>query len=251
MRTMLTKEDEQWLGKTYPGLTPNAKGVAGTIEFNATYNGQDNRFLVLADDVADKVGGVALSGRLRIRIEERSDKSISALPAVYIEEVDQVDDRHFSRIDKSACLCSPLEENEFLEHGLQFRAFLERLVVPFLYGQIFYSLEGRWPWSEYAHGAAGLLEAYSVIADPAKARECLRQLTQDKNAWPRIRAALQQKPYVKGHTPCFLPQNGQNQTVPSKCLARSSTATERPQGAGDSHSLLTRFHVRPQLRIFR
>jgi hypothetical protein len=203
------KEDEQWLSETYPGLLPNAKGVAGTVEVNATYNSRSNRFLILAGGVANTVGGLALSGEFRIRIEERSDKVISALPALYVEEIEVIADRHFSGIDKSACLCSPLEEHEFLEPELQFRLFLEELVIPFLYGQIFYSLEKRWPWPEYAHGAAGLLEAYSAVADPAKARECLRQLTQDKNAWPRIRAALKQKPYVKGHTPCFCPKMDQ------------------------------------------
>jgi hypothetical protein len=203
---MLTKEDEQWLGKTYPGLAGNAKSVAGTIEFNATYNGHDNRFLVLADGVADTVGGLALSGRFKILIEERRDKQTSALPAVYVEDVEAIADRHINRIDKSACLCSPLEENEFLVPEFQFKLFLEKLVIPFLYGQLFYSLKKCWPWSEYAHGVTGILEAYFVVADPAKTRECLRRLVQDKATWPRVRAALQQKPYIKGHTPCFCPK---------------------------------------------
>ena len=203
---MLTREDEQWLGKTYSGLTASAKSVARTIEFNATYNGQDNRFLVLAGGAANTVGGLALSGRFEIRIEERNDKTVSSLPAVYVEDVEVIDDRHINRADGSACLCSPLEENKFLEPEFQFKPFLEKLVIPFLYGQLFYSLNKRWPWSEYAHGVTGLLEAYFVVADPAKARECLRQLTRDKSAWPRIRAALLQKPYLKGHTPCFCPK---------------------------------------------
>jgi hypothetical protein len=159
--------------------------------------------LILAKDVVDEVGGLALSGRFRIRIEERSDKDISALPAVHVEELETITDRHFGQKDKSACLCSPFEEDEFLEPEFQFRAFLEQLVIPFLYGQIFYSKNRCWPWSEYEHGATGLLQAYSEIGDQAKAADCIRRLAQYADVWPRIREALQQKPYVKGHTPCF------------------------------------------------
>jgi hypothetical protein len=206
---MVRKEDEQWLSDTYPRLLPNEKGVAGIAEVKATYNSNGNRFLILTGGIPDTIGGLALSGEFRIRIEERSNKVISALPALYVEEIEAIANRHFSGLDKSACLCSPLEENEFLEPELQFRAFLEELVIPFLYGQIFYSLEKHWPWPEYAHGATGLLEAYSTLVDPAKGSECLRRLAQDKAAWPRIKVALQQKPYVKGHTSCFCPKMDQ------------------------------------------
>jgi hypothetical protein len=206
---MLKDEDEQWLGQAYPGLVRDAKGVAGSIKFKATYNSQSGIFLILGDDVMDTVGGMALAGEFRIRVEEPSDKSIPALPAVYVEEVEMIADRHFNRIDKSACLCSPLEENEFLEPEFQFRFFLERLVVPFLYGQVFYSRNRCWPWSEYAHGSAGILESYFNIAEPARAEDCLRRLAQEGGVWPRLKAALQQEPYIKGHTPCFCPKKDQ------------------------------------------
>ena len=135
----LTEENEQWLRSVYPCLAPTATGVAGVLKFRATYNSQERRFLILGDDVTDTVGGLALSGEFRIRIEERSDKTISALPALYVDDVDCTADRHFGQKDKSACLCSPLEEDEFLQPEFRFKDFLERLVIPFLYGQIFYS----------------------------------------------------------------------------------------------------------------
>jgi hypothetical protein len=200
---MLTQEDEQWLRAVYPGLAPTANGVAGVLKFRATYNSQEGRFLILRDDISDTVGGLALSGEFRIRIEERTDQTISALPALHVEDVDSTADRHFGQKDKSACLCSPFEEEEFLCPEFRFGDFLEQLVIPFLYGQVFYSGHHRWPWLEYAHGATGLLQSYSEAADQSKAADCLQRLAQYRDVWPRIRAALHQKPYVKGHTPCF------------------------------------------------
>lgn len=199
---MLTKHDEQWLGDTYPGLMPSNGGVGGAVEFRATYNRETDRFLILGEGVTDEVGGLSLSAAFHIRVEDRADKAISRLPAVYVEGVDAITARHFGQADKSACLCSPLEEDDFLRPELQFRPFLEQLVIPFLYGQAFYSAHGHWPWGEYGHGAVGLLESYSHIHDRGRAEECLRQLAQDKRAWPKIREALQQTS-INGHTLCF------------------------------------------------
>jgi hypothetical protein len=202
---MLKNDDEQWLRTAYPGLVRDPKGVAGNLEFKATYDPKSNRFLILAEGVADPASGVALSGQFKIRIEERNEKTFSSLPALFVEDVEASDKRHFSQKDKSGCLCSPFVEDEFLEPEFQFRAFLEQLVIPFLYAQVFCSLKEHWPWSEYAHGATGLLEAYSQMAGQAKSEHCLRLLRQDR-AWERIKSTLQQRPYIKGHTPCFCPK---------------------------------------------
>jgi hypothetical protein len=163
---------------------------------------------MLAGGVTEKTGSVALSGAFQIRIEERNDNSISRLPAVYVQGVDPLDVRHFNQRDKSACLCSPFDEDEFLDPELQFRPFLEQLVIPFLYSQIFYSSRGHWPWTEYAHGAAGILEAYFQLRDQNRAKECLQRLAQDRD-WLRIQSALRQNPYIKGHIPCFCPRKDQ------------------------------------------
>jgi hypothetical protein len=199
---MLKESDEEWLRSKYPALIPVGNTVTGTIHFRASYSQQTNLFLILGDQVPDQPGGVALSGAFQIRIEERRDKSTSQLPAFYVQGVDPTPERHFNCGDQSACLCSPLEEREFLEPEFQFSVFLEQLVIPFLYGQLFYCSKGSWPWTEYAHGATGILEAYSKILERNRAEECLRQLARDMN-WARIRSALQQQPYIKGHTPCF------------------------------------------------
>jgi hypothetical protein len=205
---MLTSENERWLREAYPGLIPNNGGVAGTIAFKAAYSRQTGRFLILSEQTSSEAGGVELSCQFKIRIEERSQKIFSALPAVHVEDLEPTADRHFGQADKTACLCNPFEEEEFLKPEFDFRRFLERLVIPFLYGQEYYSRHHQWPWPEYAHHAAGLLEAYLTIHKQNRAEECLQKLKLDRS-WPRIRAALQQKPHTKGHTPCFCPKADQ------------------------------------------
>jgi len=204
---MLRPSDEQWLRDAHPDLTPTENGVTGKIEFVATYSDQTNKFLILGDGGTDH-GGVTLSCSFEIRLEARGDKSISQLPALYIQGVDPTADRHFSQRDSSACLCSPFDEADFVQPEFEFKPFLERLVVPFLYGQAFYSSHGHWPWSEYAHGATGILEAYLQLRDQNLAQECLQRLAQDRE-WPRIHSALRQRPWIRGHTPCFCEKKDQ------------------------------------------
>jgi hypothetical protein len=199
---MLTESDEQWLRKNYSGLQSSNSAVTGTIAFTASYDRDTNEFFILGDEVSDRATSGVLSGSFQISITERTNKSTSQLPALYVHGIDPIPARHFGQADKSACVCSPFDEQDFLKPELQFRAFLEQLVIPFLYGQLFYSSEGCWPWPEYTHGATGILEAYSKISDTSCATECLRLLAQDMN-WGRTSSALQQQPYIKGHTLCF------------------------------------------------
>ncbi len=199
---MLNETAEAWLRRTYPALVSTGDAVSGTIDFKASYNRDTNRFLILSHQVPDQTGGMALSGSFEIRIKKRGDDSTSQLPTLYVQGIDPIPDRHVNPADTSACLCSPLEEREFLQSEFQFKVYLEQLVIPFLYGQLFYSSEGRWPWAEYAHGATGILESYSKLSEQNRVEECLRQLVRDAN-WPRIRSALQQQPYIKGHSLCF------------------------------------------------
>jgi hypothetical protein len=199
---MLKESDEQWLRHAYPALALTGNAITGTIDFRASYDQQTNRFLILADHAGEPVDAVTLSGAFQIRIEERTDKSDSRLPALYVQGIDPTPERHFNQRDKSACLCSPFDENDFLEPEFQFRRFFEQLVIPFLYGQVFSSSKGHWPWAEYAHGATGILEAYSNVGAQNRAQQCLQKLARD-TSWPKIQSALRQSPYIKGHTPCF------------------------------------------------
>jgi hypothetical protein len=205
---MLKKDDEEWLREKYPGLLSAEAGVAGVIKFNASYDTGSSQFSLIAENVTDDTTGLILAGEFKVRIEERTAKIHSALPALYLEDIEPTADRHFGW-DKSACLCSPLEEDEFLTPDLQFRLFIEQLVIPFLYGQLFYSINQRWPWSEYAHYATGLLESYGRYPDSTKAERILQALAQYRDIWPAIRIALLQRDYIKGHTLCFCERKDQ------------------------------------------
>lgn len=199
---MVNESDKSWLRDYYPALILNGGGIAGEIRFRASYNTGTNKFRILDDTAPDEPDAITLSGAFQIRIEKRPVGSASRLPALYVEGIEPILDRHFNGGDKSACLCSPFEEDEFLQPEFQFRRFLEQLIIPFLYGQVFYSTEERWPWTEYAHGGTGLLEAYSLIRDETRAEECLRQLSQDLY-WPLIQTVLLQESDAMRHGRCF------------------------------------------------
>lgn len=188
---MLTSQDKKWLSKAYPDLKPNGHNLSGIIEFTATYNEQSGLFLILGPNIYDDVGGLSLSGKFKVRIDERVRMNLSKLPALFIEEIEQSPDRHFSA-DSSACLCSPLEEREFLQPEFQLRKYIEELVIPFLFGQIFFSKENRWPWGDYQHGGIGLLQSYFNFDGQITKNfviEFLSYLKQDRN-WPSYRRLL-------------------------------------------------------------
>ena len=60
----------------------------------------------------------------------------------------------------SACLCLNLEETKYLPNGFNLPDFFNYLVVPFFYAQSYFRDFGLWPWGEYGHGLAGILESY-------------------------------------------------------------------------------------------
>lgn len=189
---MLTAQDKQWLSQNYFGLTVEQDKISGTVEFVATYNNESGQFLILGRGISDSVGGLRLVGKFNIRIEERADKSLSKLPALYLQEVSPIPDRHFGQRDFSACLCSPLEEGDFLVPEFQFKKYFEQLVIPFLYGQVFYTAESHWPWAEYQHGGVGLLQSYfkfDGVITKVLVEEFLSYLKTDRN-WLSIKNIL-------------------------------------------------------------
>ncbi len=198
----LTTKDKEWLNKRYPQLSLNDSGISGILEFTAVYDDKSGSFFIIEGETGNKPEGTQLSGKFKIELRERSDTSLSRLPALFIEGIDPIMDRHFNQRDKIACLCSPFEEEGFLIPEFRFAKFLEELVIPFLYGQAFYSANGHWPWSEYAHGATGLFESYFKEGDSGKANECVRKLSLDKD-WGEIKSVLGNKSGIKGHLPCF------------------------------------------------
>lgn len=203
---MLTEHDKKWLFDNYPYLSCSEDdGISGMVTFKATYNKDINRFLILRDYIENTVGGLELGGTFTINIKETTDKNLSQLPSLYIEGVDPIANRHINEIPNNhrACLCSPFVEDQYITPTFNFKRYFEELIIPFLYGQLFYDQEKHWPWEDLSHGSIGLLESYLKINNPTKAKECLEKLPRDSKNWKKIKILLAQKTAIKGHTLCF------------------------------------------------
>lgn len=203
---MLNSEDEKWLRDNYPSLKYVDGKITGIVEFKAIYNKETNRFLVIKDGVVDDVGGLRLSGSFDISILERTETPYSKLPALYIEGIDPVPDRHFNRIDKSACLGTPMEEQEFLEPSFNFQKYFDELVIPFLYGQVYYTENESWPWFDYEHGGIGLIQSFCRTHqefDETSIAELLSYLKKDAQ-WPLFKDILTLPRPSKRLCPCGL-----------------------------------------------
>lgn len=204
---MLTDKDKRWLQEKFPKLSASDNEVSGSIEFTATYNFESDKFLLIETGTIDEIGGVRLSGEFEILIKPRTIKLYSNLPALYVRNLQADVDRHINSFDGTACLCSPFEEEEFLLPEFDFIKFFEQLVLPFLYGQLFYSIDRTWPWIDYSHGVVGLFESYYFLADQSKAKECLSKISAGPD-WPEIKNILLSKD-IGGHIPCLCSKNDQ------------------------------------------
>jgi hypothetical protein len=203
---MLTPEDKTWLEGAYPGLAVAVDRVDGRMQFRAGYNAAANLFLVCAPGAAD-AGYLVLDCEFGIRIERPEPTAYSALPRLYVDGIGSNPRRHIDR-GGAACLCSPLEESEFLIPEFLFKPYFESLVVPFLYGQAYFSLHERWPWSEYSHSVTGLLESYTGSRSAREVKTCAALLQRFPTEWRRIRAALLQRTPIKRNLPCFCKKRG-------------------------------------------
>src|SRR5690606_11899904 len=79
---------------------------------------------------------------------------------------------------------------------------IEDLVIPFLYGQQYYSLYGSWPWTECSHGSLGILESFFRLNDSKKRGECL-DILKNQMDWNKIRLLLLKKGNINGHISCL------------------------------------------------
>ncbi len=73
-------------------------------------------------------------------------------------------DRHVNHATGIACLCVRSETRLHWPLGSSLAAFMERLVEPFLVGQLYFDAHGCWPpTGQRSHGRDGILEAYSEL----------------------------------------------------------------------------------------
>jgi|GEM_PF-1790276 len=201
--------DKIWIKENYRDLNVTNSEISGKIDILATYSLQDHIFLDVAKASVDHVGGVRLSGTFSLTMTERrpSERMFSSLPKVVIENIPADPERHINPNDNSACLCSPLEEGDYLYPTFQVERFFKELLIPFLYGQIYFSSFKCWPWTDYGHGSIGILESYNYLSEPSRAKSCINKLYgyRDKKGspWSEIRGLLMQKGQIKGHVMCI------------------------------------------------
>lgn len=76
-------------------------------------------------------------------------------------------DRHVLPGTGRACLCVASEYRVHWPRGSDLTDFLERLVVSYYRGQLYYDAHGRWPTDGgRSHGREGILEAYRDLLRP-------------------------------------------------------------------------------------
>lgn len=201
---MLKNIDKGWLDYNHPSLSIESWGLSGKVSIKATYNKQTNQFLILGNNDIDTINGLCLVGEFELELKNRSTPGYSNLPALTIKGIKNYPNRHINP-DGTACLCSPLEEGRYLSGT--FEDFFDKLVIPFLYGQLYFSEYNRWPWREFSHGIAGILESYYIANDPMKAQDCIDKL-RISEYWQRLEVVLNKKGKIKGHTACFCPKGG-------------------------------------------
>lgn len=203
---LLTETDAAWLGAEHPALTLSEDGteLSGTLAFDAAYDRAADVFTVRRSG-APEPAGVRLRGAYKIRVKDEIETAERRfLPRLFMEEVafPFTTDRHFMT-DNSACLCGPSDEMAFVASGYTFQKYLERLCIPFLYGQAFYDREGRWPWRDYNHGTLGALESYFAHGNPENLPYTVIGYLEGKPSWPILLATLQSKSRPKGHMACL------------------------------------------------
>lgn len=203
---VFTDNNRSWVKDNYPTLKITNDEISGVMGVHATYNPESRMFLDLDKTSVDDVGGIRLSGNFSLAITERraSEKALSELPKVVIKGISAQPERHINPTDKSACLCSPLEESSYLYPTFQIGDFVKRLLIPFLYGQLFYESFKSWPWPDYGHGVIGILESYDYLSDTTQAAACLQKLSAYKDSqWTEIKRLLAQSGDIKGHSMCI------------------------------------------------
>lgn len=203
---MLSNEDKEYL-KGIPALelSEDQKFVTGTISFDAVFDPakEADRFTLIGSEDANTYSGTRLTGAFKVSIEP--NWSPSGLPKlVVLENLPKEARRHFytGEPDLVACVCAPVKEIKFMKN-FSLKEYIETLVIPFLYGQVFFDLKGEWPWKDYSHNTPGILESYHRDDGTDVLDEFLARLKLQRTDWSRLEPILFGSNLPKGHTPCF------------------------------------------------
>lgn len=128
--------------------------VAGRLSFRA-----ENKMYGAVEDSFD----------LEITVPRRFP---SELPAVR-EVGDRIPQDFHRNPDGTLCLGSPIRLRMTLGRSTSLTPFVERCVVPFLFGFLTHQKHGKLPFEELDHGTPGLLDEYSEILRIQERGRCL------------------------------------------------------------------------------
>lgn len=207
----LTTTEVLLLKDWYPKLHPNGDRteIAGEVFVNAVYDAKANAFNIIRTP-EDQFNGIQLSGNFTVRIEDPLTEDRFNLPRLFIENANFPFDaeRHFS-LKKVACLCGASEEAHILHNDYSFMTYMDTLVIPFLYAQLYYDkYDSKWPWAYYSHDTLGALESFFQKGDMTTIAATIGRIRIMEQDFPRIASILKHSDFPKGHAPCFCRNKG-------------------------------------------
>ena len=86
-------------------------------------------------------------------------------------------DFHHLNDDGTLCLAVPMEARRIFQENPSLLGFIDKLVVPYLYGYCYWYKHGKMPFDEAQHGASGIIEYYKDVFNPQiKDRDFIRAL---------------------------------------------------------------------------
>lgn len=65
--------------------------------------------------------------------------------------------------DGTLCLATPLELHQSFFESPTLLDFIEKLLIPYLYGHTYWERKGVYPWGEASHGSAGIKASYAEL----------------------------------------------------------------------------------------
>lgn len=189
---MITSEEIAWLKDNFADLTIDVENgvIEGVLNINAVYDKKVNLFTAFPE--AGVVhAGTFQSGEYKIKIKKNKEARRVPTLQVFIDESKWLPKRHFFDTGRGrACVAGPVEEDDLFTRGYSFYEYFTRFVIQFLYAQSYYDEFGKWPWFQYDHNAAGILQSFSK-SNKTKPQTvaCLNRLEALKQ-WSEIRSVI-------------------------------------------------------------
>jgi len=190
---MINKNEIKWLKDNFPLLIINEKEdiIEGTIKFTSVYDKETNSFTSFPNHDFT-YPGITLNGEYNIKIIKNNKERRAPKLYVYIDESKLIPKRHFFINEEKgrACFAGPAEEDDLFTRGYNFLEYFECFVIPFLYAQSYFDKYKKWPWSEYSHNTAGILQSFeNSNKTKTQVLACLNRMKASKQ-WPVIELIL-------------------------------------------------------------